>query len=134
LKILEAVKQRFESSLFDIRALVQSDLFENELDAAEGLNKNGYQRAAGAVAGVVLEAHLHTVCENHKIGIPKYGVISKFNDLLKDADTIDIPTWRFIQRLGDLRNLCDHKKSSDPTVVDIKELIDGTRKITKTVF
>jgi hypothetical protein len=33
-----------------------------------------------------------------------------------------------------LRNLCDHKKSAAPTADQIKELIDGVRKITKTVY
>src|SRR3977135_1707721 len=37
LAILKAVKARFESSLFDIRQLVQSDLFDSELDAAKEL-------------------------------------------------------------------------------------------------
>jgi hypothetical protein len=133
-KIVEAIKNRFESSLFDIRALVQADLFDNELDAAEDLNKKGYQRGAGAVAGVVLEGHLGTVCESHKVSVPKNAAIAKLYDLLKNADVIDIPTWRFIQHLGDLRNLCDHKKGADPNPDQMNELIDGTRKITKTVF
>jgi hypothetical protein len=71
LGILEAVNQRFESSLFDIRALVQADFFDSELDAPAELNKKGFQRAAGAVAGVVLEEHLTTVCEQHKISMPR---------------------------------------------------------------
>jgi hypothetical protein len=51
LAILKAVKARFESSLFDIRQLVQSDLFDSELDAAKELAKHGFARAAGALAG-----------------------------------------------------------------------------------
>ena len=47
---------------------------------------------------------------------------------------IDTPTWRFIQRLADLRNLCDHKKSDEPATDDIEELIAGVRKTIKTVF
>src|SRR6266576_488371 len=58
LSILKAVYQRFESSLFDIRQLVQADLFDSELDAAIELAKNKFTRAAGALAGVVLESHL----------------------------------------------------------------------------
>lgn len=30
--IVEAIKRRFESSLFDIKQLVQADLFDSELD------------------------------------------------------------------------------------------------------
>ena len=134
LSIIEAVNQRFESSLFDIRALVQADFFDNELDSAAELNMKGFQRAAGAVAGVVLEEHLATVCEQHMIPMPMNATISKLNDLLKEKEVLDLPTWRFIQRLGDLRNLCDHKRPQEPTVENIDELVAGARKVTKTVY
>jgi hypothetical protein len=133
-KIVEALKQRFESSLFDIRALVQADLFDNELDAATELNNKGFQRAAGTVAGVVLEEHLATVRTQHQISMPRNASISKLNDLLKERDVIDVPTWRFVQRLGDLRNLCDHKRTPDPAVEDIDELVAGVKKVTKTLY
>ena len=56
------------------------------------------------------------------------------NDALKEGGVIDIPQWRFIQRLGDLRNLCDHNKDREPTKDEVAELIDGVDKLTKTVF
>ena len=132
--IVKSLRQRFQSSLFDIRGLAQADLFDNELDAAEELNRKGFHRAAGAVAGVVLEGHLATVCVQHQIPKPKDPSISQLNDLLKKGEVLDIPIWRFIQHLGDLRNLCDHKKSVEPTKEQIQELIAGVRKIVKTVF
>jgi hypothetical protein len=70
-EIVRAAKARFESSLFDIRGMAQADLFDNELDASAELNKNGFMRGAGAVAGVVLEGHLATVCSNHSVTITK---------------------------------------------------------------
>lgn len=133
-EIVKALKQRFESSLFDVKALVQADLFDDELDAADELNKKGFQRAAGAMAGVVLEGHLASVCALHGLSISKNATISKLNDLLKEKDVIGVPTWRFIQRLGDLRNLCDHKRPPEPTSDDIEELVAGVRKVTKTVY
>ena len=56
--ILKSAQRRFESSLFDIRELLQADLFDSELSAAEELSKKGFVRGAGAIAGVVLEGHL----------------------------------------------------------------------------
>ena len=132
--IVAAARQRFKSALFDIRALVQADLFDDELDAAEELNRKGFPRGAGAIAGVILEDHLATICRQHQISLPKSPHISDLNDALKKIAAVDLPTWRFIQHLGDLRNLCDHKKSDDPTNAQIHELIEGVRKITKTVF
>lgn len=133
--ILEAVKSRFESSLYDIRQLVQADLFDSELDAARELAKSGFLRAAGAVAGVVLEKHLGQVASNHSVTTRKHHpTISDFNDLLKTSSVLDVPAWRNIQRLGDLRNLCDHNKHRDPTKEEIEELVDGVEKLTKTLF
>jgi hypothetical protein len=132
--IVEALARTFESTLFDIRTLVHADLLDDELGAAEELNKKGFQRGAGAVAGVVLEAHLSTICDTHKKKPAKNATISTLNDLLKKDEVIDTPTWRFIQHLGDLRNKCDHKTDEDPTKDQVKELIEGVRKITKTVF
>lgn len=135
LNILKSVEARFESSLFDIIQLVQADLFDSELDAAKELNKNKFMRGAGAIAGVVLEGHLSQVCTSHKLTILKKNpTISTFNDLLKDNSAIDVATWRFIQHLGDIRNKCDHKGTSEPTKEEVNELIDGVEKIIKTVF
>lgn len=135
LAILNSVKTRFESSLFDIRQLVQADLFDSELDAARELNKHKFARAAGALAGVVLERHLGQVCGNHTIKITKktHG-ISDLNDALKNENVIDVPQWRFIQHLADIRNLCDHDTKSEPTVEQVDDLIDGVMKVTKTLF
>lgn len=135
LNILKSAEQRFESSLFDIKHLVQADLFDSELEAAKELNKKGFVRGAGAIAGVVLEGHLAQVCENHKIKIHKKSPgIGDLNGLLKKNDVIETSTWRFIQHLGDLRNKCDHKKQSEPTRKGIEELIEGVEKIIKTLF
>lgn len=83
LAILNAAEARFESSLFDIRQLVQADLLDSELEAAEHLAKFKFFRAAGAVAGVVLERHLATVCDNHKVSVAKKNpTIADFNEAL----------------------------------------------------
>jgi hypothetical protein len=133
--IVKAVKVRFESSLFDIRQLVQADLFDSELEASKELAGKKFTRAAGALAGVVLERHLAQVCENHNIKVTKKNpTIVDFNDHLKDGNVVGIPDWRFIQHLGDIRNLCDHSKAVEPTIAQVDELIAGVARVTKTLF
>ena len=133
--ILKSVSRRFTSSLFDIRQLVKADLFDSEIDKSRELLKNKFIRAAGAIAGVVLERHLLQVCENHRIKFQKKDPgISYLNDLIKKSEIIDMAQWRNIQYLGDIRNTCDHDKENDPTADQVKDLIDGTAKITKTLF
>ena len=135
LAILEAVEARFESSLFDIRQLAMADLFDSELDAARELARKKFLRAAGAVAGVVLEKHLRQICSNHHVKITKSRpTIGDLNDLVKDANAIDVPEWRFVQHLGDIRNKCGHDRLEEPTAAQVADLIDGVDKILKTLF
>jgi hypothetical protein len=113
---------------------VQADLLDSELDEADELAKNKFTRAAGALAGVVLEKHLAQVCDDHAIKVTKKAPgISDFNDLLKAANVIDVTTWRSIQHLGDIRNLCDHSKATEPTVEQVNDLVAGVKKISKTL-
>jgi hypothetical protein len=132
--ILAAAEARFKSSLFEIRQLVQADLFDSEIASARELHKNKFFRAAGAVAGVVLEKHLAQVCSDHGVTIGKKNPgIGDFNEALKSAGTIDVPQWRYISMLGDIRNICDHNKQKEPSEVQVTDLIDGADKILKTI-
>lgn len=133
--ILESSKARFTSSLFDIKQLVQADLFDSEIETTRELGKRGFLRAAGTIAGVVLEKHLAQIIHNHDLKQTKRNpTIGDLNDILKDQGVLDIPTWRQIQRLGDLRNYCSHNKEREPTKDEVEELINGVEKQTKTLF
>jgi hypothetical protein len=132
--ILNAANARFESSLFEIRQLVQADLFDSEIEAAKELLKNKFLRAAGAIAGVVVEKHLQQVCDDHGVKVPKKNpLIGDLNELLKTNSVIDIPQWRHISFLSDIRNLCDHNKKVEPTEQQVADLIDGASKVLKTI-
>jgi hypothetical protein len=133
--ILKSARSRLKSSVFNIAQLTRADLFDSELDAGRELLGAGFIRPAGMLAGVVLEKHLAQVCENH--GIKRRGknpTIATLNDALKSSEILDVPRWRQIQRLADIRNLCGHGKHREPTKEDVTELIDGTEKFTKTLF
>ncbi|MDE0158828.1 MAG: hypothetical protein OXI02_04865 [Candidatus Dadabacteria bacterium] len=135
LAIVKASSKRFESSLFNIKQIVQANLFDSELEAAMALVNHGFLRAGGAIAGVVMEKHLAEVCKNHKIEIKKKTpTIADFNEALKNANVIDLPQWRSNQYLSDLRNLCDHNKKKEPSEDEVTDLINGVMKLTKTLF
>jgi hypothetical protein len=134
LEILRSAESRISDTLANIRGVLQADLFDSELDAARHLSDNGHLRAAGAVAGVVLESHLAEVCSQHGVAVRKKAPhISDYNDALKNAGVLDIVQWRGVQRLTDIRNLCDHKKQRDPTPDEVEELINGVDKAVKTL-
>ncbi|MCM1294491.1 MAG: HEPN domain-containing protein [Muribaculaceae bacterium] len=132
--ILRSILPTLDSKLFDIQGEIQYELFMRELDAAEHLLKNKFVRAAGAMAGVALEAHLKSVCLNRNIKITKRDDLSKYNDYLKSESIIDQPKWRKIQYLTDIRNACDHKRDAEPTKEQVAELINGTKQIISEVL
>ncbi len=135
LAILESVAIRLSSTLAQIAELVRADLFDSELEAAKELLKNGYLRAAGVVAGVVLEKHLAQVVDSHNCKTrKKKPTISDFNDLLKNNSVLDVPAWRQIQRFSDIRNLCAHNSSREPTSDEVDDLINGIDKIIHSLF
>lgn len=132
--IVKSCRNRLESKLNDVKALLQAELFDHELESAKHLHKNNFYRAGGMLAGVVLESHLKSVCVTHKLVIPSKSTISNYNELLKNNSVIDTPTWRHLTLLGDLRNKCSHAKGEDPSADDVEMLIDGVEKIIKKVY
>lgn len=134
LAILGSCLERIDSVLSDIQGTLQAELFDDELSAAEELLKKGHRRAAGALAGVTIERHFSTVAGNRAIKIGKKDpTIADFNDAFKNGGVYDVPTWRFVQRLGDIRNLAVHFKSREPTKEEVEEMIAGVQKVLKTI-
>ncbi|MCE5301956.1 MAG: hypothetical protein LLF97_02470 [Planctomycetaceae bacterium] len=134
LEILQSAEARWESSLFELRALVRADLFDSELDACRELASHGFLRAAGTVAGVLLERHLLQVVAAHGLVVRKSEpTLNDFNDHLKKAGVLDVPAWRQIQRLADVRNLCGHSKHREPERQEVDELIDGVERVLQTL-
>ena len=130
LAILASCIEHIDNILSDIEGVLQSELFQNELEVSKDLLKKNHLRASGAIAGVTLEAHLGKVCKNHLLKFSKKNpTIADFNDELKNNGVIDTPTWRLIQRLGDIRNLCVHSKDREPTKSEVDDLIIGTEKL-----
>lgn len=133
--ILSSAMKLVDSVIYSMSFSIRADLFDSELDAASELLKAGFLRASGAMCGVVLEKHLAQVCLQHGIALKKKSpTINDYNEELKNASVIDLPTWRHIQLLGDLRNLCCHDKSVEPTKEQANNLLTGTIKISKTVY
>jgi hypothetical protein len=122
------------SVLLDIRGMLQADLLDSDLLAANELYRSKHFRSAGMICGVVLETHLRSCCDAHSVKLTKKDPgIGDLNELLKAAGLYDVPTWRFIQRLADIRNLCGHRKERDPRPDEVQDLMTGTEKIIKEV-
>ena len=134
LQILSSLESRIDSVLQDVQGHLLADIQDSELKVADQLRKVSL-RAVGALAGVILEGHLQRVIQNHNITIrKKTPTIADLNDPLKSAGVYDNPTWRKIQLLADIRNLCSHKKGREPTDDEVVELISGVNTVIKSIF
>jgi hypothetical protein len=134
MQILGSIENRIDTIFADIEGHIHADLQDAELEAANKLRMVNL-RAAGSLAGVVLERHLRRVAKNHGITIRKRKpAIADLNDPLKGAVVYDTPTWRKIQLLADIRNLSNRSKGKEPTKEQVDELIEGVNQIIKTVF
>ena len=132
--ILQAARVPLESVLADIRGIVQADIFDSGLESARHLLANGHLRAAGAVAGVVLESHLQSVCASHLVTYKKQKpTIADLLRYLRESGVIDLPVERRIQALADIRNLCSHKDRREPTADEVELMIDGVDNAIKTL-
>jgi hypothetical protein len=131
--ILSSLSSRIDYLLENIETLLMSSFQDEELQIASELKKSSF-RAAGALAGVILEAHLQRVAKSHNVSIGKaHPSISDLNDPLKNAGIYDTPSWRRIQFLGDIRNLCSHKKTREPIESEIDDLLAGVNWATKNI-
>jgi hypothetical protein len=135
ISILESVYTLIDSSIYNMEFELQANIFDSELDASKELWKNDFLRASGIICGVILEKHLKQVCLAHQINISKKTpTLNDFAELLKSKNVIGIPEWRHIQLMADIRNSCSHDRESEPTKNQVKDLLDGTDKIIKTIF
>ncbi len=130
INIIEAIKDNIDEVLFKLESEIHYGIFKSEIDVASELKKHRQLRAAGAVAGVVIEEHLKLTCSKNNIKFRKKNPsISDYNEALKKENIIDIVMWRLITRSGDIRNYCVHSKERDPTADEIDDIIRSAEKI-----
>lgn len=132
LAMVKAVKDRFDSYLYDIQSHLKAEILEDQLDQAAFLLENNHVRPAGVLAGVVLESHLKQVCMNHPgvLDQKKYHSINDLNQALKNHKIIDNTDWNKIRYLASIRNECGHS-GPEPSADKVKELIEGVKVIIK---
>lgn len=132
--ILTSAYSRIDYLLSDAKGALRADLFDSELEKASELARNNYLRAAGLMAGVVLESHMAAVCSNHQISLTKSRpTLADYNEQLKKAGVYDTADWQKIQWLASMRNVCAHAGQREPTKEEIESLIAGVNQVIKLI-
>jgi hypothetical protein len=101
-----------------------------ELAEARDHERAGRVRAAGCIAGVVLERRLVGLASAHgAVMTKKLSTLDDYNSALKGMRVYDQATWRRIQHLTDLRNRCAHALADEPTRQDAKDIVEGVEAV-----
>jgi hypothetical protein len=122
-----AAKEDFEGGYLNtLRVLLQSELFDSELDQADELLGTGYKVAAAVVAGVVLETGLREMCADKQLSV---GKLDKMNADLAKAGVYNKLVQKQITALADIRNNAAHGHPEQFTDEDVKIMIRDVRRI-----
>ncbi len=130
--ILKAIAENVDNVLFNLESQIQYGFSKSEIEVAKELQKNKHLRAAGAVAGVVIEVHLRTVATNRKISVPKTSKISIYNEKLK-GKVYDATMTKRVELCANIRNKCAHASDNPPTDDEIDTIISSAEIIIATV-
>ena len=123
--VFQSAKEEFEGGyLFEVRSLVQAEVFSDELDLASRYLTNDGKVASAVIAGVVLEVTLREICATRNLVT---GQIAKMNELLRADKTYSQNVWRQIQAWGDIHNAAAHGRPDEFNDAAVKLMIDGIR-------
>lgn len=111
--------------------LIHAELFNNFLEMADYLSKEGYKDAAAVIAGGVLETHLHQLCVKSKIDtkLPTGNnkKADRLNNDLAGRNIYNVLIQKKITAWLDLRNQAAHAHYAEYTHQDVVALLDGIR-------
>lgn len=128
-----AVIDYFRTMMEAIRERWAKGGLHEELNEARSLLKRGSIRAAGAVAGVALEAHLKLLHNQSGLPYTDKDSIAPLATRLRKNDIISLGDEKKCIAMADTRNKCDHKKREEPTETEVRELVDDVDRFVKRV-
>lgn len=133
--VLLSAKDDFEKeALFDVKRLVEAELFDEFLEQSEHLYNAGYFQAAAVIAGSVLEDGLRKLCIQKDVELPDKPKLDWMNAQLAKLGTYNKLTQKKISALADLRNSAAHGKWDEFESKDVAEMLKGIRDFMEQYF
>ena len=134
LRILSAVRDGLAYVLADLHSTLYGDVANHVLAAVYRLVQQGHGRAAGTLAGVLLELHLAHVAAKYRVAMgAKAPDINMLNTALKRGGIYDGEIWHSIQRLGALRDDWVDAARRDPTVDELTTFLHEVQTVRQRV-
>ena len=127
--ILKAALDDFKGGyLFDVRRLVEAEVFADFLEQAQELHGAGFHPPAAVVAGCVLEDGLRKLCGANEIETPLKPKLDTMNADLAKAGVYNKLVQKRITAIADIRNNAAHGKWDEFGSDDVAEMIDWVGK------
>lgn len=126
LSLLESIKGRIKTEQVKARKRISKDITSDEIQKGKELIDDEHIRAAGVLAGVALERHLITLCENSEQEL-EFGYMDGITTLahtLSDANEISKDDLRLLEYLSGIRNKCSHATDEDPEKREVERMLD----------
>ena len=127
---MAAKKDYKDGYLFDVKILIEADIFVDFLDQAEVLLSGGYYIPAASLAGAVLEDALRKICDHRNIDYPEKTNIDKLNMLLVKDGAYNKLIQKEITAKADIRNNADHGNFDQFNASDVKDMINWVKRFT----
>ena len=127
--ILKAAKSDFDGGyLFDTRKRIEAEVFDDFLEQAEGLLKDGYFQVAAVIAGAVLEDGLRKLCVAKSIPLAANPKLDAMNADLAKAGVYDKLVQKQVTWLADLRNKAAHGEWNKFKRDDVEAMLKSVRQ------
>ncbi len=131
--VLRAALDDFEQGyLFDIRRLIESEVFADILEQAKELMKSGYKGPAALVAGCVLEDGLRKLCTRHNLPLNSRPKLDLMNADLAKVGIYNKLTQKRITAIADIRNNAAHGKWDEFNTDDVTDMVEWISKFLET--
>ncbi len=126
--VLKAAKDDYESgALFELRSLLEAEIFDDFLEQAEHLLGSGYFQAAAVLGGCVLEDALRKICQKKALSLPSKPKLDSMNSELAKAGVYNKLTQKKITALADIRNSAAHGNRSNFNKQDVEDMLKSIR-------
>lgn len=133
--ILRAAKDDYENEqLFEVRRLIEAELFDEFLEQSESLLDSGYYQPAAVIAGCVLEDGLRKLCGKEGITLPPKQKLDTMNSKLAKAGVFSKLVQKRITAFADLRNKAAHGQWDEFSKEDVVEMTQAVRRFMEEHF
>jgi hypothetical protein len=107
--VLKAALEDYEGGyLFNLRDLIEAEVFSDFLDQAQALLNAGYFAPAAVVVGAVLEDGLRRLAARRNVELPEKPKLDRMNAELAKAGVYSKLVQKRITAIADIRNTAAH--------------------------